>query len=87
VHVQVLEALHEHGFTVIGPDHLQDDPDDTRSRRVYMTARGVSTIGVIRGAVTRLERDWEAQLGPARWRQLEDLLLELDNASTDAPGP
>src|SRR5215216_6878542 len=30
------------------------DPDDVRSRRVYMTPRGVSTIGVIRGAVTEL---------------------------------
>src|SRR5215212_10074966 len=26
------------------------DPDDVRSRRVYLTPRGVSTISVIRGA-------------------------------------
>ena len=47
------------------------DPNDVRSRTVHLTPRGTSTIGVIRDAVTELERDWEAQLGPEHWRQLK----------------
>lgn len=128
VYEQILDALHEHGFTDIGPAHFQVlrwpgpngqrpvelaqqagmtrqamnyllgqledlgyverrvDPDDARSRRVYMTPRGVSTIGVIRGAVTKLERDWEAQLGPERWRQLKELLTELNEAAARRAG-
>lgn len=61
------------------------DPDDVRSRRVYMTTRGTSTIGVIRGAVTELERRWATQLGPEDWRELTRLLAALNDAATDEP--
>lgn len=61
------------------------DPDDVRSRRVYLTPRGTSTISVIRDAVTDFERDWEAQLGSERWRQLKELLAALNEAAADEP--
>jgi DNA-binding MarR family transcriptional regulator len=59
------------------------DPDDIRSRRVYLTERGTSTIGVIRDAVTELEREWEVSLGTKDWRQLKRLLAQLNEAATD----
>src|SRR5215216_6025155 len=44
------------------------DPDDVRSRRVYLTERGTSTISVIRDAVTELETAWETKLGTKDWQ-------------------
>ena len=61
------------------------DPDDVRSRRVYFTPRGTSTIGVIRDAVTELERDWATRLGPEDWGQLKRLLAALNDAAADEP--
>ena len=57
------------------------DPDDVRSRRVYLTPRGTSTIGVIRGAVSELERDWAQRLGPEDWAELKRLLAALNDAA------
>jgi DNA-binding MarR family transcriptional regulator len=61
------------------------DPDDVRSRRVYLTPRGTSTIGVIRGAVTELERDWAERLGPDDWGELKRLLAALNDAAAAEP--
>lgn len=63
------------------------DPDDVRSRRVYLTPRGASTISVIRNAVTELERDWATRLGPQDWSQLKRLLAALNEAAADEPTP
>jgi DNA-binding MarR family transcriptional regulator len=57
------------------------DPDDLRSKRVALTQRGVSAIGVIREAVGEVETAWAQQLGPKRFAQLRNLLLELDQPS------
>jgi DNA-binding MarR family transcriptional regulator len=61
------------------------DPDDVRSRRVYLTPRGTSTISVIRDAVTELERDWATRLGPEDWDRLKRLLATLNEAAADEP--
>jgi len=53
------------------------DPDDLRSRRVALTPRGESAIRTIREAVSEIEGEWEAQLGPKRFDQLRRLLREL----------
>lgn len=126
VYQTILDALHAHGFTDIGPAHFQvlrwpgpdgerpvelaqqagmtrqamnyllgqledlgyierrADPGDARSRRVYMTPRGVSTIAVIRGAVTELERGWARQLGPDDWTELKRLLVALNQAAASS---
>ena len=54
------------------------DPDDLRSKRIALTARGASAIDVIREAVGEVEVAWAQQLGPARFGQLRGLLLELN---------
>ena len=61
-------------------DYLErrPDPDDLRSKRVALTRRGTSAIGVIREAVGELETAWAQQLGPKRFAQLRKLLLELN---------
>jgi DNA-binding MarR family transcriptional regulator len=58
----------------------QPDPDDLRSKRVALTARGTSAIGVIRDAVSETETAWAQQLGPKRFAVLRDLLVELNQA-------
>src|SRR5215211_8156099 len=54
------------------------DPDDLRSKRVALTRRGTSAIGVIRDAVGEVESAWAQQFGPKRFAQLRSLLLELN---------
>jgi DNA-binding MarR family transcriptional regulator len=61
-------------------DYLErrPDPDDLRSKRVALTPRGISAIGVIREAVEEVEATWAQQLGPKRFAQLRNLLQELN---------
>jgi len=61
-------------------DYLErrPDPDDLRSKRVVLKARGASAIGVIREAVVEVETAWSQQLGPERFAQLRELLLDLN---------
>src|ERR1700751_85076 len=53
------------------------DADDLRSKRVVLTSRGADAVYVIREAVTEIETEWEQQLGPKRFGQLHELLLDL----------
>jgi DNA-binding MarR family transcriptional regulator len=52
-------------------------PDDLRSKRIVLTQRGLAAVGVIRDAVAEMEATWERRLGPKRFAQLRNLLLEL----------
>ena len=54
------------------------DPDDLRSKRIVLTARGAAAIEVIREAVGELEATWAQQLGPERFAQLRALLEDLN---------
>ena len=56
----------------------EPDPDDLRSKRIALTPRGTSAVRVIREAVTEMEAAWTKQLGPRRFAQLRDLLLDLN---------
>ena len=56
----------------------QPDPNDQRSKRIALTRRGTSAIGVIRDAVAEIETAWAQQLGPKRFDQLRTLLLDLN---------
>jgi DNA-binding MarR family transcriptional regulator len=56
----------------------EPDPADLRSKRVALTPRGTSAIRVIREAVAEIETTWTQQLGPKRFAQLRNLLLELN---------
>ena len=64
-------------------DYLErrPDPDDLRSKRVALTQRGTSAIGVIREAVGEVETAWGQQLGQKRFAQLRNLLLELNQSA------
>jgi len=53
------------------------DPDDLRSKRVALTARGTATIGVIREAVTEIVERWARALGTDRFDELRALLVDL----------
>ena len=55
------------------------DPDDSRSKRIVLTERGVSAIPVIRDAVGEVETAWAERLGPERFAELRGLLLELND--------
>jgi DNA-binding MarR family transcriptional regulator len=54
------------------------DPDDLRSKRIAVTARGRSAIRVIREAVAEIEGSWARQLGAKRFAQLRELLLDVN---------
>src|SRR6266540_292990 len=56
----------------------QPDLDDLRSKRVALTPRGKSAIRVIREAVGEMETTWAQQLGPKRFAQLRNLLLDIN---------
>ena len=62
------------------------DPDDVRSRRVYATERGMATITAIRGAITEIERDWEARLGAEDWSELKRILTRLNEVIAEDVG-
>ena len=54
------------------------DPDDLRSKRIALTPRGISAVGLIRDAVREIETAWAQQLGAKRFDELRNLLLELN---------
>ena len=53
------------------------DPEDGRARLIHVTDRGEQAIRAIRGAVKRVERDWQRALGAARFAELRNTLVEL----------
>jgi DNA-binding MarR family transcriptional regulator len=66
----------------------EPDPDDLRSKRIALTARGNSAIRVIREAVAEIEASWARQLGTKRFAQLRLLLRDvsqLPELSADRP--
>jgi len=54
------------------------DPDDLRSKRIVLTPRAESAVPVIRDAVAEVEADWARALGPERFGELRELLIELN---------
>jgi DNA-binding MarR family transcriptional regulator len=54
------------------------DPDDLRSKRIALTARGDSAVRVIREAVAEVESSWAQQLGTNRFAELRRLLLDVN---------
>jgi DNA-binding MarR family transcriptional regulator len=64
----------------LGYVERRPDPDDLRSKRVALTPRGASAIDVIREAVSEVEIAWAKQLGPKRFTELRNLLLELNQS-------
>ena len=61
----------------LGYLNREPDPTDLRSKRIVLTQRGIDAVGVIRDAVAEMEAAWTQRLGPKRFTQLHNLLLEL----------
>jgi DNA-binding MarR family transcriptional regulator len=59
------------------------DPDDMRSKRIVLTPRAESAVPVIREAVAEVETAWAGLLGPDRFAQLRELLVELNGLIPD----
>ena len=57
------------------------DASDQRTRRIRLTPRGHAAITAIREIVLEVEAEWERQLGPRKFAQLRDLLVQLQTAS------
>ena len=72
----LLRELEGLGYLVREPH-----PDDLRSKRIVLTERGALAVGVIRDAVAEVEAAWGQHLGPDRFSELRDLLLELNRVS------
>ena len=66
-----------HALERLGYLEREPHPDDQRSKRIVLTSRGRAAVAVIREAVADMEAAWAEQLGPERFAQLRDLLLEL----------
>jgi DNA-binding MarR family transcriptional regulator len=66
----------------LGYVERRDDPDDQRSKRVHLTARGVDLRAVIRRTVGRIEEELEAELGASAYAQLRKLLVRLNESET-----
>jgi DNA-binding MarR family transcriptional regulator len=55
----------------------RDDPDDHRSKRVYLTSRGHAAMQTVREAVVAVEREWARELGGEDIELLRELLTRL----------
>jgi DNA-binding MarR family transcriptional regulator len=53
------------------------DPRDGRARLVRLTDKAEALMPVARGEEQRIEKEWEAHLGPRRMRQLREALTLL----------
>lgn len=67
--------LEEHGYVALYPD-----PDDGRAKRVRLTRRGHAFVAALLKASAAAEAELAARLGPARLRQLRELLEQADAA-------
>ena len=55
------------------------DPEDSRSKRIALTARGSAAVKTMLDAVRAVERDWRRELGAKEFEQLRALLLDLND--------
>jgi DNA-binding MarR family transcriptional regulator len=69
----LLGELERLGYLTRSPD-----PEDRRSKRVRLTDRGRRVIRSMRAAVGRIESEWQEELGAARFAQLRELLVDLN---------
>ena len=55
------------------------DPEDTRSKRIALTARGSAAVKTMLDAVRAVVRDWRRELGAKEFEHLRALLLDLND--------
>jgi DNA-binding MarR family transcriptional regulator len=59
----------------------EEHPQDRRSKRIVLTARGVAAAENIRETVRQVEADLEKELGTEDFARLRQLLVELNATS------
>jgi DNA-binding MarR family transcriptional regulator len=69
---QLLKSLESLGYLV-----RSDAPDEGRARIVRVTRRGRAADAKIHDILREIERDWSAELGPARFAELKELLFRV----------
>jgi DNA-binding MarR family transcriptional regulator len=69
---QLLRSLEGFGYLV-----RSDAPDEGRARVVRLTKRGRAVYAKIQDILRDIEGEWSAELGPARFAQLKELLLRV----------
>jgi DNA-binding MarR family transcriptional regulator len=69
---QLLKSLESLGYLV-----RSDAPDEGRARIVRVTRRGRAAYAKIHDILREIERDWSAELGPARFAELKELLFRV----------
>ena len=67
---QLLRSLEDLGYLV-----RSDLPDASRARVIGLTRRGRAVYARVQVILKEIEREWSAELGPARFTQLKELLL------------
>ncbi len=69
---QLLRSLETLGFT-----ERHDAPEAGNKRIVRLTGRGHAVFAMIIDILRDIEREWSAELGPARFAQLKALLADV----------
>jgi DNA-binding MarR family transcriptional regulator len=64
----------------------REDAGDQRSKRIHLTRRGHRAVKAIREIVTDVEGQWKRQLGPRRFAELRELLIDLNALVTPPHG-
>lgn len=59
----------------------REDPGNPRFKRIELTERGLEAVRAKRAIVLEVENQWERDLGPERFAQLRELLIELQGYS------
>jgi DNA-binding MarR family transcriptional regulator len=72
--------LQRHELAIVGPD-----PDHARSKRVQLTARGLSALAAHHDRLAAVEQDWRTRKGDHRLARLRAAVGEL-HARTDSDG-
>ena len=66
----------------------ETDRSDQRSKRIRLTPKGVAASWAIYETVQDVEAEWKRELGPRKFAQLRELLIELNaivTVSNDQP--
>jgi DNA-binding MarR family transcriptional regulator len=69
---QLLRSLEGLGYLA-----RSDDPGEGRARIVHLTRRGRAAYAKIHDILREIEREWSAELGTTRFRQLKALLMHV----------
>jgi DNA-binding HxlR family transcriptional regulator len=73
---QLLRSLEGFGYIA-----RSDAPDEGRARIVRFTKRGRAAYSKIHDILCDIECEWSAELGPARFAQLKELLCRIWNSA------